>query len=75
MARKNQLRICHKCQHMSLKSMRNKLKKLDPDAKIKVGCQSYCGPCGRGVFIYVNGRYVTGDSEDEAVDKAQKYIR
>lgn len=73
--RKNDIRICHKCKNMSIKSMRSKLKKLDPEARIKMGCQSYCGPCGKAVFVYVNGRYVIGKTEDEAVQKASVYVK
>lgn len=73
--KRNDIRICHKCRNMSLKSMRTKLRKLDPDAKVRSGCQSYCGPCANGVFIMINGRYVTGANEDEALDKMKKYMR
>lgn len=42
--KKNDIRICDKCRHLRLKTALAKLKKLDPDAEIKVGCKSYCGP-------------------------------
>ncbi|CAM3512029.1 DUF1450 domain-containing protein [Marinicrinis lubricantis] len=71
----NDIRICEKCKHMSVKSMVPKLKKLAPDAEIKVGCKSYCGPCSRKAFIFINGRYVTGATEDEALQNAQKYVK
>lgn len=71
----NDIRICDKCKHMSVKSMLPKLKKLDPEANIKVGCKSYCGPCSRYAFIFINGRYVTGKTEDEALQKARKYVK
>lgn len=73
--RRNDIRICHKCNHMSLRSMLKKIKSLDEEAKIRANCQSYCGPCARGVFIYVNGRYVTGQTEDEVIEKAKQYLR
>jgi uncharacterized protein YuzB (UPF0349 family) len=73
--KRNDIRICHKCRHMSLKSMRTRLKKIDPEAKIKLGCQSYCGPCSRGVFIRINGRFVMGATEEEAIEKMKKYLR
>lgn len=71
----NDIRICDKCKHMRMKTALPKLQKLAPDAEIKVGCKSYCGPCSRFAFIYVNGRYVTGVTEDEAIQKASKYIK
>lgn len=71
----NDIRICEKCKHTSLKSIMPKLKKLAPDADIKVGCKSYCGPCSRFAFIFINGRYVTGKTEDDAIQKASKYVK
>jgi uncharacterized protein YuzB (UPF0349 family) len=55
--------------------MLTKLQRLAPDTEIKVGCKSYCGPCSRAAFIFINGRYVTAPTEDEAIDKASKYLK
>jgi uncharacterized protein YuzB (UPF0349 family) len=71
----NDIRICDKCRHMKVKSMLPKLKEMAPDAEIQVGCKSYCGPCSRFVFIFINGRYVTGSTEEEALEKAKKHVR
>lgn len=71
----NDIRICDKCKHMRVKTMLPKLKKLDPNADIKVACKSYCGPCSRYAFIFINGRYVTAPTEDEAIEKARKYLK
>lgn len=71
----NDIRICDKCKHMRVKSMLPKLKKLDPNADVKVACKSYCGPCSRYAFIFINGRYVTAPTEDEAIEKARKYLK
>ncbi|MFB6364723.1 DUF1450 domain-containing protein [Paenibacillus elgii] len=71
----NDIRVCDKCKHMKMKTALPKLQELAPDTDIKVGCKSYCGPCSRFAFIYINGRYVTGATEDEAIEKASKYIK
>lgn len=71
----NDIRICDKCKHMKVKTILPKLQKLDPSADIKVGCKSYCGPCARAAFIFINGRYVTGTTEEDAIEKASKYIK
>lgn len=71
----NDIRICDKCKHMSVKSVLPKLRKLAPGTEVKVGCKSYCGPCSRFAFIFINGRYITAPTEDEALAKAAKYIR
>jgi len=72
---KNDIRICDQCKHMSVKSMLARIAAIAPDAEVSVACKSYCGPCSRFVFIYVNGRYITGETEEETIAKAIKYIK
>jgi uncharacterized protein YuzB (UPF0349 family) len=71
----NDIRICDKCKHTRVKTMLPKLQKLSPGTDIKVACKSYCGPCSRYAFIFINGRYVTAPTEDEAIEKARKYLK
>lgn len=71
----NRIQICDKCKHIRVKTLLPKLQKLAPDAEIKVACKSYCGPCARSAFIFINGRYVTGATEDEALEKAKKFVK
>ncbi|WP_195571687.1 DUF1450 domain-containing protein [Paenibacillus sp. 1001270B_150601_E10] len=71
----NDIRICDKCRHIKMKSFLPKVKKLDPNAEIKIGCKSYCGHCTKRVFIYINGRYVTAPTEDEAIEKAKPFVK
>ncbi len=71
----NDIRVCHKCKHMNVDRVMQKLEQMAPDSRIRVGCKSYCGPCDRYAFIYINGRYVTGETEEEALQKAVKYVK
>lgn len=71
----NDIRICDKCRHIRVKTMMSKLQKAAPDTEVKVGCKSYCGPCARYAFVFVNGRYVTAPTEDEAIEKARRFIK
>lgn len=71
----NDIRVCDKCRHIKMKTIMPKLKDMAPDAQIKVGCKSYCGPCSKKAFIYINGRYVTAPTEDEAIELARKYVK
>ncbi|QAY66438.1 DUF1450 domain-containing protein [Paenibacillus protaetiae] len=71
----NDIRVCDQCQSVKLKTLLPKLQKLSPDAEIKVGCKSYCGPCKKYAFIYINGRYIKAANEDEAVEKIKPYVK
>ncbi|MFC5703812.1 DUF1450 domain-containing protein [Cohnella faecalis] len=71
----NDIRICDKCRHVRVKTLVSKLQKLVPGTEVKVACKSYCGPCQRSAFVFINGRYVTAPTEDEVVEKASKYVK
>lgn len=58
-----------------MKSTVAKIQKLAPDAEVRVGCKSYCGPCARYAFVFINGRYIKGATEDEAIEKAMTYLK
>jgi uncharacterized protein YuzB (UPF0349 family) len=71
----NEIQVCDECNFMKLKNIIPKLRKMAPDAEIKVGCKSYCGPCGKRAFIYINGRYVSAPTEDEVLKKIKAFIK
>ncbi|WP_235680369.1 DUF1450 domain-containing protein [Paenibacillus albicereus] len=71
----NDIRICDKCKFTRVKTLLPKLQKLDPEADIKVGCKSYCGPCGKRAFVFINGRYVTAPTEDEVLEKVKPHVK
>lgn len=71
----NDIRVCDKCNYVRMKSIIPKLQKIAPDADIKVGCKSYCGPCGKRAFVYINGRYISAPTEDEAIAKVTPFVK
>lgn len=71
----NDIRVCDKCKHMKMKSTVSRLQTLVPGAEIKVGCKSYCGPCARYAFVFVNGRYIKAATEEEAIQKALPFVK
>ncbi|MEO3944143.1 DUF1450 domain-containing protein [Gorillibacterium sp. CAU 1737] len=75
MGKKNEFQICPKCKHIKPKKLKSELAELVPDAKIRLGCMSYCEPCKRSPLLYVNGRYITAATQEELIEKSKSFLK
>ena len=70
----NKFDICDKCKKTNIKTLISKLKKIDSNATINIGCQSVCGIGRTKPFVICNDKLIVASTEEELIDKIKQAI-
>jgi uncharacterized protein YuzB (UPF0349 family) len=70
----NEFKVCDICEAVNSESIIKKLKEIDPEAEIVVGCQGFCGIGATKPFVIVNGIPAIAPTEDEVIDKVKEML-
>lgn len=65
----NKVGICDKCRAVNYKSIIEKIKQIDPNVEINVGCQNMCGIGRNKPFVILNHKPIIGNDEKEVIAK------
>lgn len=71
----NEFKTCNKCAGFNSEELVKKLKELDRNARIIVGCQSMCAIGAKRPFVIVNGMPVIDDTIDGLIEKIRNMIK
>ncbi|MDD2469901.1 MAG: DUF1450 domain-containing protein [Bacilli bacterium] len=70
----NEFKLCDICEAVNSESLIKRLKEIDPEAEIVVGCQGFCGIGATKPFVIVNGMPAIADTEDEVIEKVKEIL-
>lgn len=70
----NEFKVCDICAAVNSESIIKRLKEIDPDADIIVGCHGFCGIGATKPFVIVNGIPAIATTEDEVISKVKEML-
>lgn len=70
----NEFRTCNICKGFNSEELISKLKELDPNASMVVGCQNMCVIGAKRPFVILNGIPLMANSVDELIEEVKKTI-
>ncbi|MDD4547670.1 MAG: DUF1450 domain-containing protein [Bacilli bacterium] len=71
----NKIKICDKCKGTNIKSLIPRLKAIDNDINIDVGCHNFCGIGHKKSFAILNNIPITADNEDSLIIEIKTKIK
>lgn len=71
----NNIKICDVCAATNADTLLPRIKELDPNAEIEVGCVGYCGIGATKSFAIFNSIPLITETEDELIEKLKEQIK
>jgi len=71
----NIFKVCDRCRATNIETLVPRLKEIDSEAKIIIGCQNFCGIGATKSFAIVNGMPIITDNEDSLIEKIKEQLK
>jgi uncharacterized protein YuzB (UPF0349 family) len=71
----NEFKVCDICEAVNSESLIRRLKEIDPNADIIVGCHGFCGIGAIKPYVIVNGIPAIAATEDEVIEKVKEMLK
>lgn len=73
---KTVVKICDNCKNINLDKIKKKIKDIDNNIEIIIGCNNFCGICRTKAFIVLNNiPIIKEDEEDLIVEIKRRLIK
>ena len=67
----NEYKTCDICNGFDYKSLIKKIKEIDPNCKIEIGCQNMCAIGNEKPFVILNGVLLFDENEELLIKKIE----
>ena len=71
----NNIKVCNLCAATNIDTLIPRIKELDPNADIQVGCVGFCGIGATKSFLILNSIPIIAESEDELIEKFKAQLK
>lgn len=68
-------KVCDKCKSSNEKTLISRLKTLNNEADIQIGCQGLCGIGRCKPFVIIDYIPIIADNEDILIERVDEYLK
>jgi len=71
----NNIKVCNLCAATNIETLIPRIKEVDANAEIEIGCVGFCGIGATKSFLILNSIPIIASSEDELIEKLKEQIK